>query len=113
MVVDVDSNNKTITVIRLQEPQRGQSEISMLDSSEKHEIVETKKRFKEIKINSDTELYKNCINKVVDRAKEALKTQTINGKEIKNLVTLNSKHFANYCKTGKYSNLQDITNMSR
>ena len=103
MVVEVDPENKTITVIRLQESQRGQSEISMLGSSKKHEIVEIEKRFNEIKINSDIEHHKNCINnkEIVERAKEALRTQTINGEEIEKLVNLNSKHFAYYCKTGQ------------
>ena len=97
MVVDVDSQNKTITVIRLQEPQEGQSEISPLSKNNK--IVKIEKRFNETKINTKIDCLDN--EKVVDRAKKALETQTINGKEIENLVNLNSKHFAHYCKTGQ------------
>ena len=97
IVVDVDSQNKTITVIRLQEPQEGQSEISPLSKNNK--IVKIEKRFNETKINTKIDCLDN--EKVVDRAKKALETQTINGKEIENLVNLNSKHFADYCKTGQ------------
>ena len=97
VVVDVDSENKMITVIRLQEPQESQSEIRPL--SEKNKIVEIKKRFNEIKINTKIDCLDN--EKVVDRAKKALETQTINGEEIEKLVHLNSKHFEDYCKTGQ------------
>ena len=100
VVVDVDFQNETITVIRLE---GSQSNIGMLGSSKKHIIVEMTKRFNEIKINTKIEKYEECLdnNEVVERAKEALRTQTINGEEIEKLVNLNSKHFANYCKTGQ------------
>ena len=103
VVVDVDSKNYTITVIRLQEPQGSQSEIGMLGSSKNHKIVKIKKGFDEIKICNKIFKYQECLNdeEVVEKAEDALRTQTIDGNEIENLVNLDSKHFANYCKTGK------------
>ena len=42
VVVNVDPENKSITVLRLQEPLRSQSVIGMLGSSKNHKIAETK-----------------------------------------------------------------------
>ena len=99
VVVNVDPEKETITVVGLQEPQGSPSKIGMLGSSKKHEIVEIRKRLNEIKIN--TKIEEPLDNEgVVHRAKEALRTQTIDGEEIEKLVTLNCKQFAQYCKTG-------------
>ena len=78
----------------------------MLGSSKNHKIVKAEKRFNEIKINTKIEKDEEPLDNeevvhVVDRAENALRTQTIDGKEIENHVNLNCKHFASYCRTGK------------
>ena len=65
--------------------------------------------FKEVETKFKIVHYKVCLDdrKVVEQALETLKTQCIDGKQIKfSLRNFNCEHFANYCKTGQAVSLQ-------